>query len=204
MPRTVDSAQLGEGRPSQRGSDACPNREPVESSEGVPDTLSCTVDSRNCRKPAATSPGGGRTKAVDSEESSGTLDGGNDAESDEKETDAGVLTWVGARGASGGGDRAPFAAGGAAAPTLQRQTSDYAVHTKEEVGELMNMINAIAPTPRKTKRVYNMYVTSAEELGYSSCSLPLLRFYVLGCWVPFVELLSEASGLVSLRTCPRR
>lgn len=178
MPLTVDSAQLGEGRPSQRGSDACPNREPVESSEGVPDTLSGTVDSRNSRKLDATSPGGGRTKAVDSEESCGTLDGGNDAESDEEETDAGVFTWVGARGASDGGNRARFAAGGAAAPTLQRQTSDYAVHTNEEVGELMNMIEVIAPTPRKAKRVYNMYVTSAEELGYLSWGLwcPLSSF----------------------------
>lgn len=143
---TVDPDQPGEARPSQGDNDA---GEPIESSEQVQYGLSDTV---------------GHTKSLDSEDSSGAVSGGNYAESEEKETDAGTYA---APGSSDGGDRAPFAAVGAAVSQLRRQASStYAVHTQEEVGELEKMTKAIVTTPRKTKRVLNMYVTSAEELGY--------------------------------------
>ncbi|CAM9628063.1 unnamed protein product [Ectocarpus sp. 12 AP-2014] len=125
----VNPDQPGEEKLSQGDHHASPNRESIESSE-----------------------------KAQINKSSEQRSGGTDAESDEKENnDAGTSTMVGASCASDGGGRAPVASAGAAAPPLQSQMSNYGVQTDEEVHELENMIKAIAPTPRKAKRVYNMY-----------------------------------------------
>lgn len=86
----------------------------------------------------------------------------DDAESEGMETGPGALAGLGSSSSADEGNRAPFAGGRPAAPVLQRQasTSTYGAHTGEEVGELEEMIKAITTTPRKAKRVYNMYVTT--------------------------------------------
>lgn len=162
MLRAVNPDQPGEEKLLQGDHDASPNRESIESSE-----------------------------KAQTNKSSEQRSGGTDAESEEKEThDAGTATRVGTSCSSDGGGRAPIASAGAAAPPLQRQMSNYGVQTDEEVRELENMIKAIAPTPRKAKRVYNMYVTSEEELGVF-----ILRHRTVGRLPPMVVL---ASTLIQL------
>lgn len=158
MPCAGNPDQPGEEKIAQGDHDASPNTENIESSEKVQKTK--TSEQRT---------------------------GGNDAESEEKETDeAGAPTRVVASSSSDGGGRAPIASVGAAAPPLQRQASNYGVpQTDEEVRELENMIKAIAPTPRKAKRVYNMYVTREEELGVC-----ILRHRTVGQLPPMMVALT--------------
>lgn len=175
-------AAVDPDEPAQGESDARPKIGPIESCEEERSSdLSCAVEPG---KPDATTPFGGHMEPVDSEKGSSAVSGANFVELEEKKTDADNPPPVAAPDSCDGGDRAPFGVERMpAAPSLQRQTSKYAVHTEEEVEELENMIKAIAPTPRKAKRVYNMYVTrSAHEMRNLSCSRSLLLvFHMLGC-----------------------
>lgn len=105
-------------------------------------------------------PTGERKNDLNVEDGGVAVSGEDDAGSTAKQARAGTPAGAGFPESSDGGGSAPAAnrgSGGTADPSLQRQmSSTYALQTKEEVKEFEDMMKAIAPTPRKAKRVYNM------------------------------------------------